>query len=263
VWEAARSQEVPEPFLNKFREATKPEFDKIRQGYEERLTSVAPYEEFVNAGIPRDQLVMGYRLLQLANTNPAELVSRLSGWMEKNQPQGTQTQPQQQTPEPEAEPDYGDLGDDPRFTEFQKRFEKNEQTLASIQEEKYRDKANQEVQKEYEEIKALHAASPISQIPLQDHALFERLQAQMFRGQEPSLKGAYQSWANEVAALRNFPTAGSKTPTVLGVGGGAGNNALPLNQGAKIPEEILNGPPEVLNKWIREVYLPGRQAQAG
>jgi hypothetical protein len=262
LWEAARSQEVPEPFLNKFREAAKPELDKIRQGYEERYTSVQPYEEFVKAGIPRDQLVLGYRLLQLANTNPQELVSRLSGWMNQN-PQAPQVQGQSQTPEPDAEPDEDIYDDDPRFTEFKKRFEKNEQTLQSIQEEKYREKADQEVQKEYQEVKELHAKSPISQIPLQEHALYERIQAQMFRGQEPSLKGAYQSWANEVAALRNFPTAGSKTPTVLGSGGGAGNNALPLHQGAKIPEEILNGPSYALNKWIREVYLPGRQAQAG
>lgn len=145
---------VAKPVLDKWEQGTQAKFNE----YAETTKKFEPYQQFVDSGIPADQIEQALAVAQLIDSNPQQFMEQMQAFFGEQagstQQQATQQQQTGNTP------DYSEFGEQPFSLESDPNFQKIQQQqdiiagfLAQEQEAKLKAEADAALESEITRLK--------------------------------------------------------------------------------------------------------------
>lgn len=229
---------LAKPVLDKWEQETQGKFQRISEAQK----AYEPYKEFVDQGIPADQLSQAYEVMNLINTDPQGFLAQMQAFYGGDNSQQQQPQQQQQKTDPDSNADYAsqfdeapfNLAETPEYKQLKQQQDVIAGFLAAEVEKKEQEAADAFVENQLNELKEKYGeydeqyvvGLAVNGIPL-----------------EEGVK-RYQALVN---SIRNTPAAQDSLPSIMSPGGGT-------------PSEQIN--PAEMSAEQRKAFVMNALAQA-
>lgn len=199
---------VARPVLEKCEQNTS---SKIQQ-YAETQKAYEPYKEFVDNGIPADQLVQAYEVMNLINTDPQGFLAQMQAFYggDTTQPQ-QQQQPEQQNP---GNNDYSGFDEQPfdfANTPEYKKLQEQQDVIAGF--------LASEVEKQQQAAQDAQLEADLSALKEKYGEYDEQYVVGLAVNGVP-LEDGVKRYQSMVEKIRNTPAAQDNLPNIMSPGGG-------------------------------------------
>lgn len=204
-------EKIPE----EFHQHITPKLSEWDKNFQEVQQKQAPYKEFIELGVPADDIQQSLQLRHLWNTNPKGLYEYLA-----DQLQISQGQEKEESKEKEDEYDISqipDLEKDPRFKAMQEKVGQFDQLLEAQRLEEARQTAASEIDQQFQQAETKYGKL--------DSNLRERIAKIAIANRDQDLVKAAEEYFTQWAPVKR---ASDSAPSVLG-----GNSGLPKQTALK------------------------------
>lgn len=222
-------QNTVAPHLKKWDDNWRAAEQKHKEELQEVQSKYSPIQEFVDNGVPVEQVADSFKLAQALNDNPEQFYKEIGAWLGYDQGQQNKSEDTSNSEYEDSETEYSDLESNPKFQELKQQYDSLADTVQNKQQQEEEDKMAAQYQEQIDsELGELKEKFENDGKAFEPSAILKLAIANSGEDGEYDLATA----ANEYAEMISNATQSNqkKAPQVMGTTGGFPADTVDLDR---------------------------------